>query len=186
MLSKMEARYEPDSASKGGSKARLLRIADLDGRTKVRKAAEKLLGDLLSDLGGSERVSTAQRVLAEQACVLQAMAEHQAASWLSGEDVDVNSYATTVNATRRVLCDLGLERRANGVEDLASYLQLRRAAETERGRGGFQLSIPTPATATLGHAPCRHPAGFDASATASAMFDAINPCRGIAASGRRK
>jgi hypothetical protein len=124
----MDAGHGADAPPKGGGKARLQRISDLDGRTRVRKSAEKLLGDLLSDLGGSERVSTAQRVLAEQACVLQAMAEHQAASWLSGGDVDVNGYCTTVNATRRVLSDLGLERRQADVGDLASYLQLRRAA----------------------------------------------------------
>jgi riboflavin synthase alpha subunit len=124
----MAAGHVTDAFQKSGGKARLLRISDLDGRTKTRRAAEKLFNELVSDMGGSERVSTAQRVLAEQASVLRVMAEHQAASWLSGEDVDVNGYCTTVNATRRVLCDLGLERRQADVSDLASYLSARRAA----------------------------------------------------------
>jgi hypothetical protein len=100
-----------------------MRLADLDGRTKARRAAERLFNDLVADLGGESRVSAGQRAIAESAAVLKAMADDQGARYLAGEPVDITGYATTVNAMRRLLADLGLERRMRDEPpSLATYL----------------------------------------------------------------
>lgn len=121
---------EKDEASpavasvKGGGKVRLMRLADLDGRTRARRAADRMLADLLSDMGGGDRVSTAKRALAEHAAVLNAMASDQGARYLSGEPIDVTEFATIANALRRLLCDVGLQRVPRDVTpDLQSYLK---------------------------------------------------------------
>jgi hypothetical protein len=113
--SSIDGGHEAEAPAKGGGKKRLMRLADLDGRTRARRAADQMLADLLSDMGGADRVSTAKRALAEHAAVLNAMACDQGARYLSGEPVDVTEFATTANALRRLLSDFGLERRARDV-----------------------------------------------------------------------
>jgi hypothetical protein len=118
----------PDPQPKRDGKVRLLRLADLDGRTKARRAAERLFNELIEDLGGADNVSAAQRVLAETAAVTQAMSEHQAASWLGGEPVDINGFATVANTLRRLLSDLGLERKPRAPLNVNEFTRARRAA----------------------------------------------------------
>ena len=128
------ARPRPSSATEAWRrKVRLLRLADLDGRTKARRAADAMLADLLNDLGGPDHVSTVKRALAEHASILAAMSEHSAARFLAGEAIDVAEYATLTNSLRRLLCDVGLERLSKDITpDLATYLQGEAAYEATR------------------------------------------------------
>jgi hypothetical protein len=108
----------PDAA-----KVRLLTIADLDGRTNAAKSAKALIADIESDLGGADRLSTGKRVLVGRAAITAAMIEHIEASWLSGRPVDTGEYNALVNSLRRLLSDLGLERKPRDVTpDLAVYV----------------------------------------------------------------
>lgn len=108
-------------ADKGG-KTRLLTLSDLDRRTRAAQQALALRGSFLSDLGGEDRVSAAQRELAQRGAILGAMLEDQEARWLSGGSVDLGEYCTLVNAQRRILADIGLERVPRDVTNLDSYL----------------------------------------------------------------
>jgi len=121
--SDMEAESAPVAPAKGGRKVRLMCLADLDGRTKARKAADKLLSDLVSDMGGAAQVSAGRMALAEHAAVLDAMAKHQGALFLRGDPIDVSEYGTLTNALRRLLETIGLERRAKDITpSLSNYL----------------------------------------------------------------
>jgi len=120
--------YAGEPPAKGSGKKRLMRLTDLDGRTRARKAADQMLVDLLSDMGGADRVSTAKRALAEHAAVLNAMACDQGARYLSGEPVDVTEFATTTNALRRLLTDFGLHREPRDISPpLQDYIRSQAA-----------------------------------------------------------
>jgi hypothetical protein len=65
-----------------------------------------------------------QRALLQNVATLGAMLEDLAAGYLSGEQIDRALYATLANAQRRLLVDLGLERKAkDAAPDLQHYLQ---------------------------------------------------------------
>ena len=125
----MQSESLPPSQPKGGGKVKLLRLDDLDGRTKAKRAAQRMFNELLSDLGGEEHVSAGQRAIAESAAVLKAMADDQGARFLGGEPIDVTGFATIANSLRRLLCDLGLERKQRDVTPtLTAYLKHKGSA----------------------------------------------------------
>lgn len=96
-------------------KARLMTLGDLDGRTNAAKAARAMITGIESDLGGGDRLSTGERILAARAGVAAAMIEDAEAKWLSGRPIDPNAYATLVNVLSRTLRTLGLQRRERDV-----------------------------------------------------------------------
>jgi hypothetical protein len=93
-------------------------LGDLDRRTTAYRNAERLFADLLSDLGGEDHASTAQRELAHRASVLGAIIQDAEVRYLKGEPVDLNAHLASINSYRRVLATLGLERRARPVRSL--------------------------------------------------------------------
>jgi hypothetical protein len=107
----MQARTE----AIGGPKVRLLTLADLDSRTRACKQALALRDGFLADLGGADYATVAQRELSQRGAILGAMLEDQEARWLRGDGVELPEYCTLVNAQRRVLADIGLERRQRDV-----------------------------------------------------------------------
>lgn len=98
-----------------GGKVRPLSLADIDRRTAAFRNSQALLADILSDLGGAANASAGQRELAQRAAVLAAMIADSEARWLRGDIIDLGNYLASVNAHRRVLATLGLERRARNV-----------------------------------------------------------------------
>lgn len=105
----------PDRPRKGGEKTRLRTLADVDRRTLAGKAAFRLRDDLAADLGGWDRLSAMQRELVENTAVLGAMLKDYAAAYLTGEPVDLAEFMALTNAQRRLMADLGLERRAANI-----------------------------------------------------------------------
>jgi len=105
----LEPRRPPDA----GGKLRLVTLDHLDGRTlavrRVREAEAE--AQMLSELGGAEVASEAQRQIARRAAVLAAVLEDAEARWAAGAAFDLGEYTTTANAHRRILATLGLERR---------------------------------------------------------------------------
>jgi hypothetical protein len=102
---------------------RFLTLDDLDRRTSASRYAVGLRDGLISDMGGDDVATNGQRELAQRAATLGAMCEDREAKWLKGEPVELAEYCTMVNAQRRVLADIGLERRAKNVTpDLSQYL----------------------------------------------------------------
>ena len=120
-------RHQFQSTKSG--KRRLLTLKDLDSRTRATRQALALRDGFLSDLGGGDRASVAQQELAQRGAILGVMIEDQEARWLRGDGVELAEYCTLVNAQRRVLADIGLERRARDVTpSLHGYLEAVRHA----------------------------------------------------------
>jgi hypothetical protein len=78
-----------------------------------------LTASLTSDLGGNGQLSEAERQLIRRAAMLSLQAELIEARWAKngGEasDKSLDSYQRTTGALRRVLRDLGLERRQRDI-----------------------------------------------------------------------
>jgi hypothetical protein len=107
-------------------------LGDLDLRTKAASHAIALRDNLVSDLGGRDNVTVAEMELCTRAAVLGSMCQHYETGWLSGDTtVDLARYFNAATIQRRVLADVGLQRRAKDITPLADYLkQKKQLAET--------------------------------------------------------
>lgn len=92
--------------------------AGIDGRSLWARRAGELLAAHISDLGGPDNISEAERALAKRCAVLVCELERRESAFAkAGEATDeaLAIYQTTVNTLRRTLESLGLERRARDV-----------------------------------------------------------------------
>ncbi|RWM66913.1 MAG: hypothetical protein EOR82_28250 [Mesorhizobium sp.] len=103
---------EGESAPKAGGKVRLKTLADLDRRTTAARVVFELRDSLAADLGGKPNLSVMKLELIDNVACLGAMLKDAAANYLEGEPIDINEFMALTNAQRRLLADLGLERRA--------------------------------------------------------------------------
>jgi hypothetical protein len=119
----MERRKLPDTCRK----IKLRSLADLDGRTTAARNALNLRDAIADDLGGRANLSAAQHSIVTSAAMIGAMLEDQAAKYISGGKVEPAVFAMLANAQRRLLVDLGLERRARDVTpiNLRDYVRKR-------------------------------------------------------------
>ncbi|TGT35694.1 hypothetical protein [Mesorhizobium sp. M8A.F.Ca.ET.165.01.1.1] len=106
------AEMEGESAPKGSGKVRLKTLADLDRRTTAARVVFELRDSLAADLGGKANLSVMKLELIDNVACLGAMLKDSAANYLEGEPIDINEFMALTNAQRRLLADLGLERRA--------------------------------------------------------------------------
>jgi hypothetical protein len=97
-------------------------LDDLDARTSAYRRARELINGIEADLGGAEQLTTAQHQLTQRASVYGALIETYEVQWLENRTVDKDWFAAT-NAQRRVLRDLGLERRARDITPLETLLR---------------------------------------------------------------
>jgi len=112
-----------DRPPNGGGKVRLKTLDDLDRRTNAAKAVFELRDRLVEDLGGSSRLSVMQAELINNAACLGAMLKDSAANYLQGKPIDLTEYMALTNAQRRLLSDLGLEKRIKDVSSFADSLR---------------------------------------------------------------
>jgi hypothetical protein len=97
-------------------------LAGVDGRSAMVRRYRDILGQLVDDMGGEP--SEAQLQIARRAASIAIWCEDKDAAAANGEPMDIGSYGTAANALRRLLADLGLERRARNITpDLGKYLQ---------------------------------------------------------------
>jgi len=104
------------------AKTRLRTLDDLDNRTRAAQYAHRLVAGLESDLGGASEITVGQRELIKRAALLGAFIEDHEARWLRNEAVAIDDYLAAINAQRRVLTTLGLDRRARDVTPEADPL----------------------------------------------------------------
>ena len=105
------------------SNGRDLFLADVDGRGREARRYRDVYVALVAHLGGDDVVTEPRRHLAKRASALVVWCEVEEAKLATGETLDVQIYTTAVNALRRLLVDLGLERAARDVTPpLAAYL----------------------------------------------------------------
>jgi hypothetical protein len=127
---KPRAKQKPSRAKLRG----LRTLDDLDARTSGYRRARELISGIEADLGGADQLTTGQHQLAQRASMYGALIESYEVQWLESRVVDPNWFAAT-NAQRRVLRDLGLERRAKDVTTLSNLLsedQAEQRAEQRR------------------------------------------------------
>ena len=105
------------------SNGRELFLGEVDGRSREARRYRDVYVALVAHLGGEDHASEVKRHLAKRASALIVWAEVEEAKLATGEKLDVQTYTTAVNALRRLLGDLGLERAARDVTPpLADYL----------------------------------------------------------------
>lgn len=98
-------------------------LAGVDGRSTMARRFREIVTGIESDLGGD--LTEAQKHLCARAATLACWCEEREGELAKGEDFDAGQYATIANALRRLLSDLGLERRARDVTppDLHTFLR---------------------------------------------------------------
>jgi hypothetical protein len=110
---------KPEGRSRIGNGRALL--PDVDGRSAAMRRYKEVLGQLMADLGG--RPTEAQTIIARRAATLAVWCEGVEADMANGKSLDIAPFTTAANTLRRLLADLGLERRLRDVTpSLATYL----------------------------------------------------------------
>ena len=96
-------------------------LANVDGRSMMARRFREITAGIESDLGGD--LTEAQRHIIARAATLACWCEERETELAQGQEFDASQYATVSNAMRRLLSDLGLERRARDVTpDLRDYI----------------------------------------------------------------
>ncbi len=75
----------------------------------------ELVAAFEADLGGTDRLSTSQRQLVQRAAILAVQCEDFEVRYSIGQLIELDMYLAAINCQRRVLVELGLERRARDV-----------------------------------------------------------------------
>jgi hypothetical protein len=101
-------------------------LAGVDGRSLVARRFREIYLNIESDIGGDP--SEAQRHLMARAATLALWCEERETELAAGAEFDAGAYATISNALRRLLGDLGLERRMRDVTpSLSDYIAAKAA-----------------------------------------------------------
>jgi hypothetical protein len=96
-------------------------LEGVDGRSAAARRYRDVLNELISDLGGDP--SGAQSAIARRAAALCVVCEQAEAEMVAGGELDLAAFTTAANSLRRLLSDLGLERRAKDITpSLSQYL----------------------------------------------------------------
>jgi hypothetical protein len=121
-VSATKAATKPQARSRVSNGSTLLEGAD--GRSTAARRYRDVLNELISDLGGDP--SGAQSAIARRAAALCVVCEQAEAEMVAGGVLDLGEFTTAANSLRRLLSDLGLERRAKDITpSLASYISTR-------------------------------------------------------------
>jgi hypothetical protein len=107
-------------------------LPGVDGRSPWVRRCKDVIAAHLSDLGGADNTSAAERSIIRRAPVLTTELERLEAKFaLAGEaDAgDLEVYQRCANSLRRLLEAVGLQRRPKNVPTLAEYLQSLNAQE---------------------------------------------------------
>ena len=97
----------------------------MDGRLGTVKAIRERLSMLTDDLGGVDAMSYQRRSLAKRVVWLEAMLEQHEAALARGEEVDAGRWTQGVNSLVGLLKTLGLDRVAQDVPSVQSWIKER-------------------------------------------------------------
>lgn len=115
-----KAKRKPTASTRVGNGKVLL--AGADGRSIIMRRMREILAALHSDMGGDP--SEAKMIIARRATSIAAWCETQEARLANNEPIDIAEFTTATNALRRLLADIGLDRKAKDITpDLDKYLQ---------------------------------------------------------------
>lgn len=88
-------------------------LAGVDGRSAVMRRYREIYAQLVNDMGGNP--SEAKSIIAKRASTLAVWCEQAEADMANGKSINMAEFTTATNALRRLLVDLGLERRAKDI-----------------------------------------------------------------------
>lgn len=119
-------RPKPQAATRLGTQGTVLQGVDM--RTHGGRRFKELCADLVHHLAGDP--TAPQLAIIRRAAALAVWCERQETSQASGGDFDVQAFTTAANTLRRLLSDLGLERRMrDATPTLDQYLRDREASQ---------------------------------------------------------
>jgi len=101
---------------------------DVDGRSREARRFRDVLGEIVSDLGGADRLSEAQRQLARRCALICVQCERMEAKAVSGEEIDLDLFGTLTDRQGRAFQRLGIKRVPREVTTLHGYIAERSAA----------------------------------------------------------
>lgn len=100
------------------------KLPKVDGRSWLARRYRELVLQISDDLGGE--LPAAKLAIVCRAATLTAWAEQAEGEFARTGELDVQQFTTAVNALRRLLADLGLERQSKNITPtLEEYLQER-------------------------------------------------------------
>src|SRR5262245_32309562 len=79
----------------------------VDGRSREARRFRDILGEIVGDLGGTDRLSEAQRQLARRCALLSLECEGMEAKAVAGEAIDLDLFGTLVDRLGRAFQRLG-------------------------------------------------------------------------------
>lgn len=112
-------RPKPEGATRMGTQGTILQGVDM--RTSGGRRFKELCADLVDHLGDDP--TAPQLAIIRRAAALGVWCEQAEADQAQGKELDVAAYTTATNTLRRLMADLGLERKARDVTpDLQTYI----------------------------------------------------------------
>ena len=115
-------------------------VPGVDQRSQWVRRGRDVEASLLAELGGADYVTAQQRLLVRKIAVLETelnVREQRFAEAGEASDEELAGYSTVVNSQRRLLADIGLERRQRDVTPsvhsyLAEKASRRAAGQSDR------------------------------------------------------
>jgi len=128
-LSEVRSQLAPPKPQAGTRKGNgAVMLAGVDGRTTQARRFKEIFTNIAQDMGGDP--TEAQKAIAARAATLAVWCEQAEVEFASGGELDVATYSTVSNAMRRLLTDLGLERRSRDVTpSLSDYIAAKGAGQ---------------------------------------------------------
>lgn len=121
------ARIKPEGRSRISNGSATF-LPGTDGRSALARRWRDIASQLTADIGGDP--SEAQSLIARRAATLGVWCEQCEAALTKGGSLDIVAFTTATNALRRLLTDLGLERRAKDITpSVAAYVAHLEAEE---------------------------------------------------------
>jgi len=99
----------PPTARSAVANGSRLFVEGLDGRSALARRYRDLVAEFTADLGGDP--SEAQKQLIRRAASLSTWCEAQEVRLANGEEIEIGPLTTAANSLRRILQDIGIERK---------------------------------------------------------------------------
>ena len=119
MLSETEpGPKKPKRKSSAVTSGRRLFVAEGDGNSAWSRRYRDLISGHVSDLGGYEALSEAQKSLIRRASAIECELELMEGKLSQGEEIDIDVFTRSSSHLRRIFETLGIERRAKDITSL--------------------------------------------------------------------
>jgi hypothetical protein len=114
-------RKDQKSAVTNGSRLFVVRPGD----NKWHRRFRDVFSQVLSDLGGDDRLSEGQRQLARRCATISIACERLEGDIAAGREIDLDVYGTLTDRLGRAFQRLGLKRVPRDVVSLSEYLKMK-------------------------------------------------------------